>query len=417
MEAILNKFIIKNTGSLILAAACVLNVQFSINMERALAAVSEKRAQEIKTELQPLIEIVDKYYYEDVDTAKMLDEVFKAENDETGIDNIAKKFVKKLNDPYSEYYTAKELESFSRGLKGEYYGIGVEIAKDEKTGGIRITNVFDGSPAKKAKLKKGDIILKAGKKDLTRLTLAESSKYVKGKKGSKVTLTILRNKLTKKIVVERNEVVIPTVFSKTYNKGKIGYLRVSGFLENTADEFVKALDKLESKGIEGLVIDLRDNGGGLVDTAHKMLERILPDGEEVYSFGFKDGKKEYYKTGSNKKESDRKFELPILILINGNSASASELFAGALKDHGYAETVGEVSYGKGVAQSVLEIRDKENKVIKGGIKLTTIKYYLPNGESINKTGIKPDYKIKDDIGTVKDEQLEKALQELNKMID
>ena len=230
-------------------------------------------------------------------------------------------------------------------------------------------------------------------------------------------MTILRDKLTKKIVVERNEVVIPTVFSKTYNKGKIGYLRVSGFLENTADEFIKALDKLDSTGIEGLVIDLRDNGGGLVDTAHKMLERILPDGEEVYSFGFKDGKKEYYKTGFNKKESDRKFELPILILINGNSASASELFAGALKDHGYAETVGEVSYGKGVAQSVLEIRDKENKVIKGGIKLTTIKYYLPNGESINKTGIKPDYKIKDDIGTVKDEQLEKALQELNKMID
>ena len=347
----------------------------------------------------------------------MLEEVFKSENDETNIDNIAKKFVKKLNDPYSEYYTAKELESFSRGLKGEYYGLGVEIAKDEKTGGIRITNVFDRSPAKKAKLKKGDIILKAGKKDLTKLTLAEASKYVKGKKGSKVTLTILRDKLTKKIMVERNEVIIPTVFSKTYNKGEIGYIRVSGFLENTADEFIKALDKLESKGIYGLVIDLRDNGGGLVDTAHKMLERILPDGEEVYSFGFKNGKKEYYKTGFYKKESDREFELPILILMNGNSASASELFAGALKDHGYAEIVGEVSYGKGVAQSVLEIRDKENKVIKGGIKLTTIKYYLPNGESINKTGIKPDYKIKDDIGTVKDEQLEKALKEFNKIID
>ena len=212
MEANLNKFIIKKAGSLILAATFVLNIPFSLNVEKVLAAVSNKKAQEIKKELQPIIETVDQLYYEKVDTTKMLNEVLESENDETDVDSIAKKFVKKLNDPYSEYYTAKELESFSQSLKGEYYGIGVEIAKDEKTGGIRINNVFDGSPAKKAKLKKGDIILKAGKKDLTKLELTEASKYVKGAKGSKITLTILRDGITKKIAVERNEVVIPSVF-------------------------------------------------------------------------------------------------------------------------------------------------------------------------------------------------------------
>lgn len=425
MEANLNKFIIKKAGSLILAATFVLNIPFSLNVEKVLAAVSNKKAQEIKKELQPIIETVDQLYYEKVDTTKMLNEVLESENDETDVDSIAKKFVKKLNDPYSEYYTAKELESFSQSLKGEYYGIGVEIAKDEKTGGIRINNVFDGSPAKKAKLKKGDIILKAGKKDLTKLELTEASKYVKGAKGSKITLTILRDGITKKIAVERNEVVIPSVFSKTYNKGKIGYIRVSGFLEKTADEFIKALDKLEQKGISGLVIDLRNNGGGLVDAAHKMLDRILPDGEEIYSFSYKGGNKDYYKTGidgkqfigQKRRENDRTFDLPIMILMNGNSASASELFAGALKDNLYAEIVGEVSYGKGVAQSVIEIRDKNNLTIKGGLKLTTIKYYLPNGESINMTGINPDYKVEEDMNTVKDEQLEKAFQVLNEMID
>ena len=419
----MNKFIIKKVGSLVLATVVTFNIPFLVNMEKVSAAVSDKRAQEIIKELQPIMETVDQLYYENVDTKKMLNEVLETENDKTDIDTIAKQFIKKLNDPYSEYYTVKELESFSNSIKGEYYGIGVEIAKDKKTGGILINNVFEGSPAKKAKLKKGDIILKAGNTDLTTLEVTEASKYVKGEKGSRITLTILRNKVIKKISVERNEVVVPSVFSKTYNKGKIGYIRVSGFLEKTADEFIKAIDKLEQKGIEGLVIDLRNNGGGLVNTAHKMLDRILPDGEEIYSFGYRDGSKDHYKTGFDKygiavqKEKDRTFDLPIMILMNGNSASASELFAGALKDHWYAEVVGEVSFGKGVAQSVIEIRDKDDKAIKGGLKLTTIKYYLPDGESINKVGITPDYKIKDDVNTVKDEQLEKAFNELNKMIN
>ena len=352
-----------------------------------------------------------------MDTNKILDEVFEEADDKTGLDTISKLFVSKLNDPYSVYYTVKELESFNSAMKGEYYGIGIEVAKDVKTGGIKITNVFDGSPAKKAKLKKGDIILKAGKKDLTRLEILKATSYFKGKKGSKVTLTVLRGKSTKKMVVERNEVIIPTVSSKTYTNGRVGYIKVNAFLDNTGKEFVGALNKLVKKDIEGLVIDLRNNGGGYVGTAYDMLDRILPDNTDIFSFVYKSGKKEIAKTGELSTGDDKVFNLPIVILMNNESASASELFTGALKDNGYAETVGETSYGKGVAQSILEVLGKDGSTVIGGLKLTTIKYYLPNGESINKVGITPDYKIKDDKKTAKDEQLDYAVKKIKKMID
>ena len=251
----MNRFV-KKAGSIMLASTLVLGMPFNFYTLRADAAVSEARAQEIKTELKDLIDKVNQNYYEDVDTNEILAEVFEEADDKTGLDTISKLFVSKLNDPYSVYYTVKELESFNSAMKGEYYGIGIEVAKDVKTGGIKITNVFDGSPAKKAKLKKGDIILKAGKKDLTRLEILKATSYFKGKKGSKVTLTVLRGKTTKKMVVERNEVIIPTVSSKTYTNGRVGYIKVNAFLDNTGKEFVNALNKLAKKNIEGLVIDL-----------------------------------------------------------------------------------------------------------------------------------------------------------------
>jgi len=416
MEEKLNR-LVKKAGSLMLASTLVLGMPFYFNTLRAEAAVSESRAQEIRTELKDLIDKVNQNYYEDVDTNEILAEVFEEADDKTGLDTISKLFVSKLNDPYSVYYTVKELESFNSAMKGEYYGIGIEVAKDVKTGGIKITNVFDGSPAKKAKLKKGDIILKAGKKDLTRLEILKATSYFKGKKGSKVTLTVLRGKSTKKMVVERNEVIIPTVSYKTYTNGRVGYIKVNAFLDNTGKEFVSALNKLVKKDIEGLVIDLRNNGGGYVGTAYDMLDRILPDNTDIFSFVYKSGKKEIAKTGELSTGDDKVFNLPIVILMNNESASASELFTGALKDNGYAETVGETSYGKGVAQSILEVLGKDGSTVIGGLKLTTIKYYLPNGESINKVGITPDYKIKDDKKTAKDEQLDYAVKKIKKMID
>jgi peptidase, S41 family len=416
MEENLNRFV-KKAGSFVLASTLLFGAPFYFNTSRTEAAVSEERGKELQAELKDLIDKVNEHYYEDVDTNQILGEVFSEAEDKTGVDTVSKLFVSKLRDPYSEYYTLKELESFNSAMKGEYYGIGVEVSKDVKTGGIKIARVFEGSPAGKAKLKKGDIILKVGKKDITRLDMSKATTLLKGKKGSKVSLTILRGKSTKKIVVERNEVIIPTVSSKTYNKGRIGYVKVTAFLDNTAKEFVKALDKFEKRQIEGVVIDLRDNGGGYVGTAYDMLDRILPDSTEIFSFVYKSGKKDVAKTGEITGKSDKVFMVPIVILLNTSTASASELFTGALVDNGYAETVGETSYGKGVAQSIFDIQGKDAKGVIGGLKLTTIKYYLPNGESINKVGITPDYKIADNKKTAKDEQLDLAIKKIKEMID
>lgn len=416
MEEKLNKFIYKVSG-FVLSAAFVLGLQSHFSTSKVEAYVSNNRAQEIKAELKDLIDKVNNNYYEEVDTNKILNEVFEEVEEKTSLDTISKLFISKLQDPYSEYYTLKELDSFNSAMKGEYYGIGIEASKDVKTGGIKVVNVFTGSPASKAKLKKGDIILKAGKKDLTRLEMPKATTYLKGKKGSKVTLTILRGKETKKIVVERNEVIIPTVSSKTYKKGRIGYVKVTSFLEKTAKEFIGVLDKFDKGKVEGVIIDLRDNGGGYVGTAYDMLDRILPNNTEIFSFVYKSGQKEITKTGESLGSKDQELILPIIILLNESSASASELFTGALKDNGYAEIVGETSYGKGVAQSIFEIQNKNGDTAIGGLKLTTIKYYLPDGESINKVGIIPDYKIADNKKTAKDEQLELAIKKIKGMID
>lgn len=370
------------------------------------AKVSYEKELEIRKGLNNLKLLIDTTYYTRVDTDAMLNEVLDEIKEDTTFDNAAKLFVSKLKDPYSEYYTLAELNAFNDLMKAEYYGIGVEVAEDETTGGIKINRVFDKSPAKKAKLKKGDIILKIDKKDIRGLKLTDATKLIKCKKGTHVLLLILRNKKRKNIISERNEVTVPTVYSKVF-KNNLAYIRVSGFLENTDEEFEKELDKLDKKNVEGIVIDLRDNGGGFVDTAYNMLNRILPSGERVLSFRYNDGHEEIFITRNEENKEDKVVDLPIVILINKNSASASELFTGALVDKGLAVTVGERSFGKGVAQTLYSVSDAGKMV--GGVKLTTINYYLPKGESINKIGIKPDYKVKYKIKNKKDLQLEKAL--------
>ena len=300
MEGKLNRSAVKKIGGMAFAAMFAASALFSINLKEARASVSAARENEIRQELKALVDTVNKNYYKETDTVQMLNEVIESADEKDSIDKLSKRFVEKLKDPYSEYYTAEELKSFNSSMKGEYYGIGVEIAKDSKTGGIRINEVFKGSPAEKAKLKKGDIIIKVGKTDITKMELAKATTYVKGKKGTAITLTIVRNNETKKIRVVRDEVIMPSVSSKTYEKGKIGYIRVSGFLDNTDEEFIRELNKFEKKGISGLIIDLRNNGGGYVDTAYNMLNRILPSGETVLSFEYANGKKEYLSNNSGK---------------------------------------------------------------------------------------------------------------------
>lgn len=376
------------------------------------ADVSQDKELQIRLNLTSIKGLIDNEYYKKVDTDKMLDEVIKKSNNNTTFDEATRLFISELKDPYSEYYTLKDLNAFNTQMKAEYYGIGVEVAKEPVTGGILIKRVFDNSPAKSAKLKKGDIILKIDNKNIRKLELSTATGLIKGKNGTSVKLLILRGKTKKEITSKRGEVIVPTVHSEIF-KDKLAYIRVAGFLDNTDEEFSKELDKLEKKKVRGLIIDLRDNGGGFVETAYNMLNRILPSDELVLSFIYKSGQVVDFITQNEDTEKDKVFNLPIVILINKNSASAAELFTGALVDKGLATTVGEKSFGKGVAQSLFNIFHRGDIV--GGVKLTTINYYLPNGESINKIGIKPKYKVKLNLKNKEDTQLKKALKVLKNL--
>lgn len=376
------------------------------------AAPSKNKEKEFREAIEPYREIVQNEYYKQTNTEDMVDKVIKKANDKSKPEDLVRNFVKELKDPYSEFFTEKELKSFNSSMKGEYYGIGVQVSKDKKTGGIIINEVFEGSPAEEAGLKKNDVIIQISEKKVTKMELQNAIKLIKGEKGSKVKIIILRKSKKKPVSkvfwVERREVVIPTVKAKFHQKEKIGYIKVSSFLEHTDESFITELDKFEKEKIKGLIVDLRDNGGGYVDVAKNMLNRILPDGEKLYSFEYKGGIKEGFNSGTVEGEEDKTVEVPIVILMNKFSASASEIFAGVLKDNGVAEIFGEKSFGKGVAQSVYPV----NGSLKGGIKLTVLYYYLPLGESIHEKGIKPDKELtskKDKKGKIDDIPLKKAL--------
>ncbi len=413
---LIKKFFIKIAVSFAMTAVLAVNGVFGSGLTSAEAAVSEKREAELRKELASIVSTIDVMYYTSADTEKMLSELMKEIDDDTSYDDAAKKLVAKLNDRYSEFMTVEEFNSFNNGMRGEYYGIGVEVSKDETTKGIKIVRVFEGSPAEKAKLKAGDIILKVGSKDVTKLELSEVVSYVKGEKGTKVTLTILRGKTKKKYKVERDEVVIPSVRTTLYEKNSIAHIQVSAFLENTDEEFAAELDKLNKKTVKGVVLDFRNNGGGYVDTAYNMLNRVLPSGKKIFSYEHRSGLVENIVTEDAANTADKKVEIPTVILINNNSASASEIFTGAMRDIKGVKTVGEKTFGKGVAQSIYTVFDEATGEEKGGLKLTVVKYYLPKGSNIDKTGITPDYKIKDKTSTEKDEQFEKALSVLKKLL-
>lgn len=388
------------------------------NIIRVEAAPSKQKAQEFKKIIEPYRKVVDEYFYNaNINTHQIIEEVIKASNDKMHPEALLDSFTKKLNDPYAEFFTEKELQSFNESMKGEFYGIGVQVNKDKKNGGLYIDKVFKGSPAEEAGLKKHDIIIKVANKKVTKMKLQDAIKLIKGEKGSKVKIVVQRtkNKKAKNLTfyVERREIIIPTVNQKFYKPEKVGYIKVDSFLESTDEDFIKAVDSLEQKGMKSLIVDLRGNGGGYVDTAENMLNRILPDKKLMFRFETAKGSIPY-DTSTPTNQVDKVLDHPIIILMDKFSASASEIFAGALKDHNVAKIYGQKSYGKGVAQNIFEVNDSS---FNGGIKFTVYRYLLPLGESIDKKGIEPDKKLslkKDKKGIWVDYPLKEALNQLKK---
>ena len=289
-------------------------------------------------------------------------------------------------------------------MSGEFSGIGVVMSQDQKSGFVTMVQIYKESPAAKAGLKKGDILFQVDGKDVSGKKLDEIVTEIKGEKGTEVKLTVLRGEEREKVTtsVIRDTIEVQTVEYEMM-EDRIGYLAVSEFDSVTYEQYQTALKDLEAQGMKGLVIDLRNNPGGNLDIVCEMLDLILPKGLIVYTED-KDGEKQEYTS-----DADYDYDVPMTVLINGNSASASEIFAGAVQDYGKADIVGTTSYGKGVVQSVYALKDGTC------VKLTVAEYFTPKGRSINGKGITPDVEVEYEYNEEEpeaDNQLERTVEVL-----
>ena len=348
--------------------------------------VSEKSA----SKMNLLEQLIDAYYFGEINQQKMTDGTYKG-------------LVDGLEDPYSEYFTKEEYEEQMKESSGQYVGIGALVTQNDKNGIITIVRVLDNSPAKDAGLKSGDILAQVEGKDVTGQDLTKVVSKIKGEENTKVKIKIFDPKTAKyrEVTLVRRAVDSPTVDSKIVDKkNKIGYVLITEFDANTAVQFEKHLKKLKKQKVKGIIFDLRNNPGGVYEVVCQMLDDILPKGVIVYT---KD------KNGDKEEEtSDAEcLKIPMVVLQNEGSASASEIFAGAVQDYGVGKIVGTQSYGKGVVQNVFPLSDGS------ALKLTVRRYYTPKGRDINHKGITPDVKVEN---VKKDSQFDKALNILKKEV-
>ena len=319
-----------------------------------------------------LEELVKDDFYQKVDDTKIVDGAIKG-------------MFYGLDDPYSQYYTQEEFKKLKEQTSGSFVGIGVYINPISDDEYITIKSPVKGSPAEKAGILSGDKILKVDGKVVTSENSDEAISMIKGKEGTTVELTIKRNDKVFDVNVKREKIVTDTVEYKTL-EDSIGYIKISSFAENTYDEFKLALNGL--KDIKGLIIDVRDNPGGLLNVCKDIVDDLIGEGTIVYTKNNK-GETEYLKSDKDK------IDVPIVVLTNESSASASEILTGAIIDNNAGISVGTTTFGKGLVQTVRELKDGT------GYKLTTAQYYTPSGNYINEKGIKP---------TIEENNEEKQLQ-------
>lgn len=377
-------FILGVVSAAILVIGIGAGIYFAMPNDTTVSEMSAKK-------MTLMEQLVDAYYFGKIDKSKMTEGTYKG-------------LIEGLDDPYSEYFTKEEYKDLQQESSGKYVGIGALVTQDDKNGIISIVKVLDKSPAKKAGLKKDDIIAQVDGKDVTGKELTKVVSKMKGKEDTKVTLKILDPKTAKykTVTLVRKSVDSPSVDSKIIDKkNNIGYIAISEFDQNTAEQFEKHIKKLKKQKVKGIIFDLRYNPGGLYDTVVKMLDDILPEGVVVFT---KD------KNGDREEEkSDAKcLKLPMVVLQNEGSASAAEIFSGAIQDFKAGTIVGTKSYGKGVVQNTFPFSDGS------ALKLTIKKYYTPSGKNINGKGITPDVKVENDAKT--DKQLNVAKSILAKKI-
>ena len=302
--------------------------------------------------------------------------------DETSaIDGAIEGYINSLGDEYAEYIPADKMKEYTEGIMGNFVGIGIYMVKNTEKDLVQVLSPIRESPAEKAGIKAGDLITKVNGVSYTADQMSEMANTIKGEEGSKVTIEVLRGEQILTFEVTREKVNTNPVYSEKL-ENDIGYLEITSFDEGVAEDFKAKYLSLKEQGIKGLVIDLRDNGGGLVAEALKIVDYIVPKDQTALITVDKDGKEEISKT-----KEDAIITEPIVLLVNSSSASASEIMAGALKDLKCATKVGTKTYGKGVIQQLLTLSNG------AGLKITVEEYYTPNKTKINKVGITPDYEI------------------------
>lgn len=304
-----------------------------------------------------------------------------------------------LDDVYSAYYTADEMKQLLEVATGKYVGIGFVVGADRATGAIRVESVMNNSPAKESGVKKGDLVVAVNGKKYSYMEMDIAVKNIRGPENTSVKITFLRDGKKIDKTITRKEIKIVSIESKML-EDKIGYINIKSFEEETAEDFRKALASLEAQGMKALIIDVRDDGGGLLTVVEDICDRILGKAVIVYTKD-RQGKKEYLKSSDKEKIGK-----PIVVLTNRSSASASEILTGAVLDNKAGISIGETTYGKGLVQGMLKLKDGS------GYKLTTAQYFTPNGNYIDKKGIKPTIEVKD-----KDQQLPKAIEYLKGKIN
>lgn len=341
-----------------------------------------------------LMQLVETYYYEDVDTDEMLE-------------SAAVGLIAGIGDVYSMYYTKEDMEAFNEETEGEYAGIGCQLLADPTDQMITVTRVFKGSPAEEAGMRSGDKIAYVNDLYYSAYEMDAAVDVMRGTPGESVKVTVLRDLETVDFDITRKVVNINYVEYEILD-GNIGYVMVYDFLGDAVEGFRKALEAFQEAGVTGMIVDLRNNGGGLLDASVEMADMILPEGT-VVSIRDKSGAEEAYTI------DDEYYDVPMVVLVNGYSASASEILSGAIRDTGEGALVGTKTFGKGVVQSVIDFPDGS------GLKVTTARYFTPSGECIHGVGIEPDVEVELDEAAVtryginnlphdQDAQLQKAIE-------
>lgn len=393
-------------SALMVVAICYLGIGIQKTVEERESAslkveLDDESAidEDLISKLQALEETINKYFY-----------LHEVTNEELQ-DGIYKGLLSALDDPYSEYYTAEELQEIMEQSEGVYYGIGAYVSLDTVTGLPKISGVIEGSPAEEAELRANDLIYEVDGVSTYGLTLTEAVALIRGPEETDVVLTLVREGESDylEVTLSRRRVESPTVeFSML--EDSMAYIQVTEFDDVTLDQFTEALAMARGSGAKGIILDLRGNPGGNLSTVVDMCRLILPEGLVVYTEDKNGRRTEYECDGSHE------LELPLTVLVDMNSASAAEIMAGAIKDYGIGTLVGTTTFGKGIVQQIIPFRDGS------AVKVTISAYYTPNGNNIHGIGIEPDVVCEFDgeayYGSEDhpDNQLEKAKEVLRELM-